>query len=236
MIGVCIPAHNEMASITQCVSSVLLCAEDTRLCGEPVVVVVVADSCDDGTAALAAKAGATVHEVNFRNVGAARAAGAGRLLEHGARWLAFTDADSTVSPGWLAEQLAFDADAVCGTVQVDDWTPHGEHADLIAQHFAQTYCDTEHHRHVHGANLGLSAAAYVRSGGFASLACSEDVALIAALESRGARIAWTSRPRVRTSARRHARVSGGFADALLNAVRHRLDERSALPSVLTPAQ
>lgn len=171
---------------------------------------------------LAAKAGALTLPVQARNVGVARAAGAELMLARGARWLAFTDADTLVSPEWLADQIELDADAVCGTVEVSDWTPHAEHAKLLSRHFAETYHDVEDHRHVHGANLGVCAAAYQRAGGFKPLACSEDVDLIAALERTGANICWSARPRVRTSARRVARAPGGFADALLQAVAQRL--------------
>lgn len=54
------------------------------------------------------------------------------------------------------------------------------------------------------------------------MACSEDVALVRSLEAVGAKIAWSARPRVTTSARRLARASGGFADALIHAVNWRL--------------
>jgi hypothetical protein len=47
--------------------------------------------------------------VNARNVGLARAIGAEALLKRGARWLAFIDADTLVSPSWLADQLSLDA-------------------------------------------------------------------------------------------------------------------------------
>ncbi|MDM0109364.1 glycosyltransferase [Variovorax sp. J22R24] len=227
MIGVVVPAHNEQEVIVDCVRAVLHAAGSRRLDGEPVELVVVADSCTDDTSALARQAGAATLAVNARNVGAARAAGADALLAKGARWLAFTDADTLVSPDWIAEQLDLKADVVCGTVGVDDWTPHGEHAELLRWHFSQTYFDVESHRHVHGANLGVSADAYLRAGGFRPLACSEDVELVKALEATGARIAWTSRPRVTTSARRVARASGGFADALIHAVAWRLAAASA---------
>ena len=222
MIGIVVPAHNEQDFIGTCIRSILQASTDCRLDGEPVELVIVADSCSDDTGVLAAKAGATVLTVEVCNVGAARAAGAEFLLARGARWLAFTDADTQVSPGWLAEQLALVADAVCGTISVDDWSPHGEHADLLRSHFAQTYFDVDAHRHVHGANLGVSAAAYRRAGGFPHLSCSEDVELVNALQACGARIVWSCRPRVTTSARRVARAPGGFAGALLHAVAQRL--------------
>jgi len=228
MLGVVIPAHNEQATIASCVAAVLEATRSPRLQQEEALVVVVTDSCSDATGRTAAHAGAIVIDVNARNVGAARAAGAQLLLDRGARWLAFTDADTLVSPDWLAEQLELDADAVCGTVGIDDWTPHGEHAELLRSHFAQTYFDVDAHRHIHGANLGVSAQAYARVGGFSKLAQSEDVALVRALEAAGARIAWSARPRVVTSARRTARAEGGFGDALLHAVVQCLARHSAI--------
>ena len=169
-----------------------------------------------------------------RNVGAARAAGAAQLLALGARWLAFSDADTRVSPGWLAAQLALDVDVVCGTVAVDDWSPHLDDADALRRHFGRSYTDADGHRHIHGANLGVSASAYVRAGGFEPLACSEDVALVAALERSGARFAWSSAPRVVTSARQNARASGGFGDTLLRyAASARAGLSTSLPASLT---
>lgn len=224
MLGVVIPAHNEEDVIAGCMAHVQRAASHPSLHGEGVEVVLVADACTDATLDRAAPFAVHTLRIDARSVGVARGAGADYLLKKGARWLAFTDADTLVSPGWLVEQLALDADVVCGTVGVDDWSPHGEHADLLCWHFAQTYTDADEHRHIHGANLGLTAAAYRLAGGFQSLACSEDVALVRSLEAVGARIAWSARPRVTTSARRLARASGGFADALIHAVNWRLQE------------
>ena len=92
---------------------------------------------------------------------------------------------------------------------------HGAYAELLRQQFCDTYTDAEGHRHIHGANLGVSASAYVRAGGFAALASSEDVALVQALKASGARIAWSALPRVVTSSRIRGRTRGGFADAVL---------------------
>lgn len=97
-----------------------------ELNGEPVMVVVVVDSCCDGTADIVSALGAIVISVNFRNVGNARAAGAASALDAGTRWLAFTDADTVVARDWLAAQLRQQADAVCGTVAVEDWHDDGE--------------------------------------------------------------------------------------------------------------
>ena len=227
MIGVVVPAHNEQDCLDACLRALRRSAVDPALAGEAVVIQVVLDACDDGSLAVVARHQAaarrggsragrvSVLQVARRNVGAARAAGADILLAGGARWLAFTDADTRVAPGWLAAQLSLGADAVCGSIAVDDWSPHAQQAAQLREHFARTYNDADGHRHIHGANLGVSAAAYLRAGGFQPLACSEDVALVASLQHSGAHIAWSAAPRVLTSARRDARARGGFGDTLL---------------------
>jgi len=221
VIGVVVPAHNEAQGIGDTLDSLIDAAADPALAGEAIEILVVLDACDDGTAAVAARHGVRTLAVQVRNVGLARQAGADALLRRGARWLAFTDADTSVPSDWLAAQLALHADgadAFCGPVEVHNWTPHGGHALALAEHFARFYQPVDGHRRIHGANLGVSAAAYGRAGGFAALACSEDVALVQALEACGARIAWGSHPRVVTSARTDARARGGFGDTLLEMV------------------
>ncbi len=215
MIGIVVPAHNEEGCIAAALEAIHVAAAHPALAGEHVRVVVVLDSCTDATGAIAASCGVEVITLNARNVGAVRAAGASLLLADGARWLAFTDADTVVSPEWLVRQLELGADAVCGSIGVSDWRIHGAQADALREDFTRGYCDADGHRHIHGANLGVSAAAYVRAGGFPPLACSEDVALVRALEASGARIAWSAAPRVATSARIDARARGGFGDAIL---------------------
>ena len=183
-----------------------------ELQGEPVAVIVVLDSCSDSSWAVARRCGAMTIAVDARNVGAARAAGARRAIELGARWLAFTDADSVVAPSWLAVQLDLRSDAVCGTVTVEDWGSYGEH---MRAHYDASYTDADGHRHIHGANLGVSTAAYVAAGGFRALESSEDVALVDMLQLHGALIAWSAAPRVVTSARRSFRAPLGFGATLL---------------------
>ncbi|MDM0109529.1 glycosyltransferase [Variovorax sp. J22R24] len=233
MLGIVIPAHNEQDTIAECVGAARRAAIHPDLAGEAVEIVVVIDGCSDATGVLAARAGAITISVRARNVGVARAVGAEALLARGARWLAFTDADTMVSPKWLADQLSLDVDAVCGTVGVEDWSPHGIHADLLHGHFLRTYQDSDGHQHIHGANLGVSAAAYRRAGGFRHLGCSEDVDFVRALEASGAKIAWSAKPRVVTSSRRQARAQGGFADALLHAIVQQLNS-TGLPVLTSP--
>lgn len=211
MLAVIVPANNEEAVIGMCLRSVETAACWPGLRGETVLVIVVLDACTDGTAVVAAQAGAFVVSVQARNVGIARAEGARLALSMGARWLAFTDADTVVAPDWLHVQTSLCSDAVCGTIGVTDWGTFGE---PMRRHFDATYTDADGHQHIHGANLGVSAQAYQRAGGFEPLACSEDVALVRALEAVGARIAWSAAPRVVTSARRASRAEGGFGTTL----------------------
>lgn len=196
------------------------------------LVVVVADQCSDLTAQRAFRLGATVVPLTARNVGVARALGAQVALAAGARWLAFTDADSVVSRDWLWAQLALRSDAVCGTVEVRDW---GDYSDQVQRRHAATYTDADGHRHIHGANMGVTAQAYCRVGGFAPLASSEDVALVSALRDSGASIAWSAAPRVVTSARRRYRAPAGFGATLTRAERALAGSPSAEQGVAVPA-
>ena len=206
MIGVCIPAHNEALDIGACLASVKAAAR--CVIDESVRIVVVADACSDDTAEIARLAGCEVLQVDVRCVGAARAAGAEYLLGLGARWMCCTDADTRVPSHWITVQLACGSDAVCGTIGVDDWREHPAH---VAQAFYSHYQDRDGHRHVHGANFGISAASYRLAGGFLALTAHEDVRLVETLVSQQASIAWVRDPHVLTSARRLARAPEGFS-------------------------
>ncbi len=175
------------------------------------------DACRDATRRIASAHGAGCVAVEARNVGIARATGASALIARGARWLAFTDADSAVAPDWLARQLEQAADAVCGVVCIEDW---GDYSVETRAAYESGYVDADHHRHVHGASLGVSSVAYQRAGGFAPLRCSEDVELVRRLDGLGATIRWTNAVRVNTSARRLARAPEGFAAHLSRVEAH----------------
>ncbi|CAI2797585.1 glycosyltransferase [Pseudomonas marginalis] len=212
MIGILIPVHNEEALLGDCLKAALIAAAHPGLLGEAVTILVVLDSCSDGSAAIAQAYPVQCLEAQARNVGHVRGVGARHLLNQGARWISCTDADSRVAPDWLVAQLALGVDAVCGTVTVDAWSEDFDPAAQIRYH--QGYEARDGHRHIHGANLGVSAGAYIRAGGFDPLPCHEDVQLVRNLELCGASIAWSHTPQVITSARLDARAQGGFGDYL----------------------
>jgi len=210
-VGVVIPAHNEAELIGRCLDAVDVAVAHTRDHGVAVHVIVVCDACNDRTAEIARGRATQVIEIDARNVGLARSVGADAALALGAEWLAFTDADTRVSREWLSTHLAIDCSALCGTIAVDDWAGHDAATRLD---FETTYTDADGHRHVHGANLGISAEAYRRVGGFTALRSSEDVALIDAVIAAGGEVAWSAAPRVLTSARLDFRAPGGFGATL----------------------
>jgi glycosyltransferase involved in cell wall biosynthesis len=213
--AVVIPARNEEANLPACLRAVLTAA----LCAPmPVAIVVVLDASDDDSAKLAGCYGPDVHfvSVDVGNVGATRAVGFGyaRSLcgEDSECWYATTDADSRVDPGWLVHQLELGVDMVLGVVRVADWRHYS--AD-VADRYERAYGgDDEHHNHIHGANMGFSARAYWRVGGFRTLASGEDVDLVARFEAAGYRIHRDTELSVVTSARTRARAPYGFAHRL----------------------
>jgi len=209
MIGVVIPVHNEEKLLGDCLDAVRRAAMDPLLDAEPVELVVVLDACADRSAAIAIQRKAQIVSLNTRCVGAARALGASLALDNGARWVAFTDADSIVPLNWLSMQLDLYADATCGQVAIEDWS--GYPSGVRERYLMDYSMDT---RHIHGANLGISAAAYRAAGGFAALQLGEDAALVSSLLERKADIRFAGAPRVSTSARWESTIEGGFASML----------------------
>jgi glycosyltransferase involved in cell wall biosynthesis len=210
-IAVIIPAHNEAQLLPRCLDSIGMAIRHPLLACAKVEVIVVLDSCTDASESIVAAHGYRALRSAHRNVGRARAMGAAAAMGLGAQWLSFTDADSAVPTDWLASHWAWQragSDVVCGTITVDDWS---QRTPLCMSRHEAAYQRIDGHRHVHGANLGLTAAAYLAAGGFAPLRTSEDVALLSALEAVGAVIAWPGSPSVVTSGRDDARAPDGFA-------------------------
>jgi glycosyltransferase involved in cell wall biosynthesis len=223
-VGVVVPAQNEETLLPACLTALRHAAEAVSI---PVHVLVVADACHDGTVATARACGAQVIRIGARNVGAARAAGMSMLLRRpavpglvtardpSAVWLATTDADTVVPPGWLQCQLRYASqgwDVVLGTVTVPDWDGYPPHVPAA---FDALYGFGDGpHPHVHGANLGIRASAYLGAGGFRPLRTAEDHALLAAATEAGCSVLQASDITVETSARRHARAPQGFSHVL----------------------
>jgi glycosyltransferase involved in cell wall biosynthesis len=228
-VGVVVPAHDEERLLPACLDAVRDAVR--RIPGIPVHLIVVADSCRDQTAERARRAGAGIVTIHARSAGAARAAGMRAVLRKASRsrpvnarlastrlaatWLATTDADTLVAPDWLSRQLHYANqgwDAVAGTVTVTDWSEHPPGTQTV---FAARYRHSAgSHPHVHGANLGVSAGAYLCAGGFPPLRTGEDHALAGRLTGAGRTILRATDVNVVTSARREARAPLGFGHLL----------------------
>lgn len=217
-LGVVVPAHDEQDTLDACLAGIrhatAAVAGRARVCA-----VVVLDSCSDRSESVVRRHGVGCVRIAARAVGRARAAGAEALLgRHGGAvdWLATTDADSVVGPGWLAAQLTAHEDgwdALIGTVEVLDLSGYPP-ATWERYHRAYALSGPGVHDHVHGANLGVRAEAYRAVGGFAPLRTGEDVDLVARLDAAGRRVRRVREHPVRTSARAVGRAPAGFAGHL----------------------
>ena len=96
--------------------------------------------------------------------------------------------------------------------------PEGTESELLRRWHARHHLG-ENHPHVHGANLGVRASAYVLAGGFPRLRSHEDRALVDRLRQHGAAVWSTDTIRVRTSGRTDARAPQGFGAYLLSLTR-----------------
>lgn len=218
-LAVVIPARNEELLLPASLASVAAAVRAVReQCGVESSVTVVLDSCTDGSGEVVAglqsqwapELDLRLVAGSFGLVGAARAAGIAALPQRSGLWISTTDADTVVPPGWLIRQYRLAAigyGLVLGTVVPDA-------ADLSAEELAVWQLQhvlAEDHPYVHGANLGFSAAAYRRAGGFAPLAAHEDVDLVARIKDAGTPWIATDQTRVVTSGRRDGRAPEGFS-------------------------
>lgn len=218
-IAVVIPAMDEADTLGECLDSVFDAVNELQLAMPrhyAVSVVAVLDSCSDSSALIAAKYEAlTTLTVNHANVGQSRADGIRAALDElrsprSATWIANTDADSRVPIGWLTQQVRFadsGADVLLGTVEPLS-------ADLTTRQalaWEASHPDGRALGHVHGANLGVRASAYLRVGGFAAKDEHEDVNLVEQLRAISASVVTSDSFPVVTSGRSVGRTPGGYA-------------------------
>ncbi len=231
-----VPARNEAALVGRSIESLLAAADELD---EPALarIVIGCDSCTDATPEIAKDfarrdARVSVVEGSWQSAGACRAAAIDQALaaaqigsERCDVWVATTDADTVVPTDWLTSQAEFWSrgdHAVAGVVDLLD----PDH--LVRTAFRHHYVlGHDSHGHVHGANLGIRADAYLAVGGFPAVALAEDHALWHALRQAGFTCRSSVALRVATSPRLIGRAVAGFADHLHHLVTTRAGMDSA---------
>jgi glycosyltransferase involved in cell wall biosynthesis len=222
-IAIVIPARNEEALLPRCLESVLNACASLPL-STTADIIVACDSSTDLTFQVAKQLLGKQGSVVTTEAGAAGRARAlatevalqrysGQLCRC---WLANTDADCCVPRSWLVDQLLLadrGIETVAGIVDVDSFDEHEIGVDIRFRNSYLIHPDGSH-PHVHGANLGIRADAYLRSGGWEGLDTGEDHDLWDRLMRTAARRASTATVKVLTSGRRVGRAPHGFADAL----------------------
>jgi cellulose synthase/poly-beta-1,6-N-acetylglucosamine synthase-like glycosyltransferase len=222
-ISVLIPARNEEHLLPRCLYSIQQARRSL-----PVTVtsdvVVVSDCSQDRTRKVAEailKDSGLVLETASGIVGSARAMAAAAAVERyrgplDRCWLANTDADCEVPKDWLVSHLNFaerGLKAVAGIIDVDSFV---EHRQCVEERFRLTYLirGDGTHSHVHGANLGVRADAYLAVGGWSQMPSAEDHDLWSRLDHEGHMRVSDATLKVITSGRRVGRAPSGFAEAL----------------------
>jgi GT2 family glycosyltransferase len=216
---IAVPARNEEETLADCLTSIL---ESCAVIDVPATLVVALDACTDATIAIARGfADITILEREHQNVGRARRDAVGHGLkatnaQPERTWIAFTDADTTVPSQWLPTHLAAadEADAYIGAVvpRLRDLDARRRSAWQASHPPGATV------GHVHGANLGVRASAYLEVGGVDDVITGEDVDLVARLRRAGHRVTANETHPVTTSARLVGRAEGGYADYLRDLV------------------
>lgn len=117
MTSVVVPAHNEEHYLGETLKAII---DAFKLQSEPVELIVVNDDSTDATSSIAESYGAKVVDVQLRNIGAVRNAGANAAS---GRYLIFVDADTIVLPETIEATIAaLDAGVMGGgaSVALDD--------------------------------------------------------------------------------------------------------------------
>lgn len=224
LTGVVVPARNEESTIEACIDSILA-SLDACSKVESSWVAVVADCSHDRTverAQLRLGARGELIECAASSPGVARRLGVERVLRQftaspaAGIWIANTDADSRVRVDWITRQLALADQDYCGVAGIVRIAAgDSSHPELVSALLDDYVVHSDGtHPHVHGANLGIRADAYLDAGGWSNLALAEDHCLWSRVRARGWRVISSIASVVDTSGRLYGRATGGFADTL----------------------
>jgi cellulose synthase/poly-beta-1,6-N-acetylglucosamine synthase-like glycosyltransferase len=218
-----IPARNEEKLISRCLHSVNMAAQQLpAFCTYDVILAV--DASSDQTFDISNDIigeNGIAFNIDVESVGTARKLATELALQRYKGdlwqcWLANTDADCEIPLQWLVTHLDHalsGTQALAGIISIDNFD---EHNNYVPQRFKDSYLlhPDGTHPHIHGANLGVRADAYIRSGGWNCINTAEDHDLWNRLATLSIPMRSDSHCSVITSGRRMGRAPHGFAQAL----------------------
>lgn len=218
-----VPARNEEVLLSHCLNSILYSCSllDSDITFDIILIV---DATQDKSLLIGKnilKNKGVVIQIDKANVGYARKQGALIALsryknDSSECWIANTDADCIVPKYWLANQLKHaykGIQAITGIVKVDSFQ---EHNNKVSKTFKERYIINSDysHPHVHGANMGFRADAYIHVGGWNELETAEDHDLWHRFIQHKIPLISDAKIWVCTSGRKLGRAPHGFADLL----------------------
>jgi glycosyltransferase involved in cell wall biosynthesis len=211
MISVIVPALNEEKDLGACLERLYLSCQRVR---EGCEIIVVDGGSGDGTVDVAKDAADLVISQTSRGIGGARRDGA--AVACGEK-LAFTDADTIVSPDWLQSISSNLDDWGASTGPVVYMQP-GIRSEII-ENWRSLYrlLSVSNFHYIIGSNMAVSADAYWQAGGHSEISLLDDYDLSLRLFRKGASVRYDPDQAVYTSSRRVERL---FTYALTVAFGH----------------
>ncbi len=213
MISVIVPALNEEKDLGACLERLRLSCRMAKPL-EDCEIIVVDGGSEDGTVDVAEGVANLVVSQTSRGIGGARRDGA--AVACGEK-LAFTDADTIVSPDWLRliSSNLEDFDACTGPVV---YMQSGIKSEII-ENWRSLYrlLSVSNFHYIIGSNMAVKANAYWRAGGHSEISLLDDYDLSRRLFRKDTAVRYDPRQAVYTSSRRVERL---FAYAITVAFGH----------------
>lgn len=198
MISVIVPALNEEKDLGACLKALL-----SQGAEEDYEIIVVDGGSKDGTVSLAEKHADLVVSQESMGIGGARRDGAAAATGDK---LAFTDADTLVSPDWLSE-ISLNLEGWEASTGPVIYQPSDLRSEII-EGWRSLYrlLSISNFHYIIGSNMAVKADAYWQAGGHSEISLLDDYDLSIKLFKAGASVRYDPAQSVYTSSRRVERL------------------------------